>query len=399
MKIHRYTIIKMATLIWLFAETSKMQVVMPALFANHSLKTDTTVIKDSFWVQCADISLLPPVFQKGYIMVYQRRSPGSVMLLNVKGEIVWSYHSPTTGFKVVRFTKNHSLICITGTKENDPGYGNAILELSLKGDTLLYLKKGQKDFQQTIHHEILLNSKNQVVTLSREERIINLTSKGGLAKDTVVGDGILVLDRQGRQVWKWTVFDKLDPLLDDKIIANKKDWMHANSIAFDKDGNYLISFYNNGQIWNVNATTGNVNWKFGRNGDFEIPPNSLFDEAHAAYVNYKGWLMFFDNGANKKLSRSLAFELDKVSKKAKPMIDAWLPPPLYTDRMGSSYLINDTSLLVCASKHKTVALVNLQGSFLWQLKTNRMESYRAEFIPKEMLAPNLNNSFYQANNN
>ena len=155
----------MATLIWLFAETPKMQVVMPALFANHSLKTDTTVIKDSFWVQCADISLLPPVFQKGYIMVYQRRSPGSVMLLNVKGEIVWSYYSPTTGFKVVRFTKNHSLICITGTKENDPGYGNAILELSLKGDTLLYLKKGQKDFQQTIHHEILLNSKNQVVTL------------------------------------------------------------------------------------------------------------------------------------------------------------------------------------------------------------------------------------------
>ena len=194
------------------------------------------------------------------------------MLLNVKGEIVWSYHSPTTGFKVVRFTKNHSLICITGTKENDPGYGNAILELSLKGDTLLYLKKGQKDFQQTIHHEILLNSKNQVVTLSREERIINLISKGGLAKDTVVGDGILVLDRQGRQVWKWTVFDKLDPLLDDKIIANKKDWMHANSIAFDKDGNYLISFYNNGQIWNVNATTGNVNWKFGRNGDFEYHP-------------------------------------------------------------------------------------------------------------------------------
>ena len=47
-------------------------------------------------------------------------------------------------------------------------------------------------------------------------------------------------------------------------------------------------------------------------------------------MNYKGWLMFFDNGANKKLSRSLAFELDKVSKKAKPMIDAWLPPPLYT---------------------------------------------------------------------
>jgi hypothetical protein len=383
----------------IFISLATEKPVGPAIFKNNFLTPDTSAIKDSFWVECANLALLPPVFKTGYIMVNQRQVPGSIVVLNVRGNIVWSYHSSAVGFKVVRFTKKQSFICIAGANEKEAGYGNAIVEISLGGDTLLYLTKGQKDFQQAIHHEIFLNAKDQVVTLCREERIVDLSSKGGLAKDTVYGDGILVLDRRGQQVWKWTVFDKLDPLTDDKIMEKKNDWMHANSLAFDRNGNYLISFYNNGQIWNVNAVTGHVNWKFGRNGDFQIPPNSLFDQAHSVQINKKGWLMFFDNGANKKQSRTLAYALDMGSKKATPMIDAWLPPKLYTDRMGSSYLINDTSLLVCASRHKTVALTNLEGSFLWQLKTNGLASYRAEFIPRDMLAPYLNNLFFHAPNN
>jgi hypothetical protein len=391
-KIPFFTLCKTLTILLLLAGQREKTFRLSTLSRNAILKSDTTAIKDSFWIECANISLLPPVFQKGYLMVYHREAPGCIVLLDVKGNVVWSYQSTKVGFKVVRFTKNHSLLCLTGTKENESGYGNAILELSLKGDTLLYLKKGQKDFQQTIHHEILLNAKDQVVTLFRDERVLNLRSRGGSAKDTVIGDGILVLDRQGRQIWRWSVFDKLDPLQDVNILKNKKDWMHANSIAFDVDGNYLVSFYNNGQIWKINSTTGDIIWRFGNNGDFELPGNAVFDQAHAVNITNKGWLMFFDNGANKKMSRSLAFTLEKNSKKAQLALNVWLPPPLYTDRMGSSYLIDDTSLLVCASRHKTVTLTNLDGSFLWQLKTNRIVSYRAEFIPKEMLGPYLTKS-------
>jgi len=385
--------LKIATILLLLAGQRKNIFAVPTAFDNKVVKADTTGIIDSFSVTCADVSSLPPAFQKGYVMIYQREVPGSIVLLDVKGNIVWAYESADVGFKVVRFTRDHNLICITGAKENQSGYGNAILELSLHRDTLLYLKKGQGDFKEMIHHEIILNSKNQVITLCKEERIFNLLSKGGFAQDTVVGDGILVLDRKGRQIWKWTVFDELDPLLDENILKNKKDWMHANSIAIDEDGNYLVSFYNNSQIWKINATTGGVLWKFGKNGDFEIPANAVFDQAHAVHVTDKGWLMFFDNGANKRISRSLAFTLDKTSKTAQPVINVRLPPPLYTDRMGSCYLINDTSLLVCASRHKIVALSNLNGTFLWQLKTNRITSYRAEFIAGEMLRPDLSNVF------
>ena len=368
-----------------------------------SPQSSTTItgnnLKDSFWVECANISSLPQIFQKGYVMVYRREVPGAIILVDVKGNIVWSHRLMNAGFKIVRYTKNHTFLCIAGTKENEIGYGNTILELSLSGDTLLFLRQGQEDFQQPVHHEILLNSKNQIVTLCREERVFNLSKKGGLETDTVFGDAIQVMDKKGRQIWKWSIFDKLDPLADENINKSKKDWMHANSIAIDTDGNYLVSFYNNGQIWKINAITGNVIWKFGKGGDFVIPAYAVFDQAHAIHINNNGSLMLFDNGANKKISRSLSFILDKKTKKAQPIINSWLPPPLYTDRMGSSYLINGNTLLVCASRHKTVALTNLQGVFLWRLNNTNIMSYRAEFIPQNTLQPYLEEISYRVSKN
>jgi hypothetical protein len=105
------------------------------------------------------------------------------------------------------------------------------------------------------------------------------------------------------------------------------------------------------------------------------------------HINDRGWLQFFDNGTNNRLSRSLAVILDENTKKTQLVLDNWLPPQLFTDRMGSSYLVGDTTLLICSSKHKTVALTNFNGNFLWQLKSNRIVSYRAKFINKKELAP------------
>ena len=42
-------------------------------------------LKDSFWVECANISSLPQIFQKGYVMVYRREVPGAIILVDVKG--------------------------------------------------------------------------------------------------------------------------------------------------------------------------------------------------------------------------------------------------------------------------------------------------------------------------
>ena len=111
-----------------------------------------------------------------------------------------------------------------------------------------------------------------------------------------------------------------------------------------------------------------------------------FDKAHAVHINAKNNLMFFDNGVARKKSRSMIFHLDEKQKKATSVLNTPLPGDFFTERMGSSYLLCDTTLLNTCSKRNAVVLTNLQGRFLWALKTT-FSPYRTEFIPADRVTP------------
>lgn len=347
-------------------------------------------IQDFFQTIAPDSTAIPDAFKNGFVLFSRRETPGIIFLLDHKGDIRWYHQVNGTGFKTTHFTRNKTILSILGTEEYPTSYGNEILEVSLTGDTLLHLKKGETDFKETIHHEIILNDKNQVVTLNVQTRVMDLSAVGGNRQDTVKSDGILVLDRQGKKVWGWSVFDALDPLKDPKILAEKKDWMHANSVSFDRDGNYLMSFYNNGQIWKIDSETGKVIWKFGRNGDFKMPADGIFDQGHAVHRNAEGDLMLFDNGTSKQTTRTLTFGLDEKNRTSELKYHITLPAEFYTARMGSAYLVGRDAVLHCSSKTNSIVLTRLDGRFLWALRS-RIMPYRAEFIPQKLVAPYLVN--------
>ena len=217
---------------------------------------------------------------------------------------------------------------------------------------------------------------------------MDLTSVGGGKTDTVNSDGIMVLNKNAHLIWKWSVFDAADPLKDPNIVKNKKDWTHANSLNYDTDGNYLISFYNTGQIWKVDAVTGKVIWKLGKGGTINMPADCNFSESHAVHINQDGNLMFFDNGVKQNQSGVYALRLNETQKTAKLDMHILLPKEVFNGRMGSAYMINDTSILVCCSKRHILVLSDRKGTLLWTMET-AMPSYRAEFISGEELAPYL----------
>jgi len=332
--------------------------------------------------------LIPADFKNGLMLVNKRYAPGIAVLADYKGQIRWYHTVDGMGFKVAHFTKDHTILSILGTNDEPTSYGSQILEVNLMGDTILNLKKGQGDFKFTIHHEILKNDKNQLVTLYVDKRIMDLSAIGGAKKDTVSGDGIMVMDNNAKKIWQWSVFDALNPLQDAKLLKNKKDWMHANSLNFDKDGNYIISFYNNGQIWKVDARTGKVIWKFGKGGTIAMPAGCDFTQAHAAHINAYGNLMFFDNGVEKHQSGVFALKLDEQNKTSKLDLHIKLPKEVFNGRMGSAYMINDTAVLVCCSKRHIMVLTDRKGTLLWTMET-AMPSYRAEFIKSDELSPYL----------
>jgi hypothetical protein len=345
-------------------------------------------LQASFKADSAPSARIPAAFSDGLMLINKRATPGIAYLVDKKGTIRWYHMINGLGFKVINYTKDQTILSILGSDTDPTSYGHEILELNMFGDTVLHLKQGQNDFKQIIHHDIIKNDKGQLVTLYVDKRIRDLSSVGGGKKDTVSGDGIIVLDKTGKKIWSWSVFDALDPLKDKNILKTKNDWMHANCVTFDKDGNYLISFYNNGQIWKIDARTGSVIWKFGKGGTIAMPSECDFTQAHAVHINQQGNLMFFDNGVEKQQSSVFAVKLNQQNRTSQIDMHIRLPKIVFNDRMGSAYLINDTSVLVCCSKRHLVVLTNGKGNFLWTMETT-MPSYRAEFIRSDALAPYL----------
>lgn len=345
-------------------------------------------LKDQFKAKSADDKLIPKELKNGLILVNKRYAPGMAYLVDYKGRLRWYHMVDNVGFKVINFTKDKTLLSILGGNDEPTSYGSQILEINLEGDTILHLKKGQGDFKQTIHHEILKNQKGALVTLFVDQKITDLSHIGGSKQDTINGDGILVMDKKGKQIWKWSVFDSLDPFSDKALLKTKKDWMHANSLNYDKDGNYIISFYNNGQIWKIDAKTGKVIWKFGKGGNIKMPANTNFSQAHAVHINAEGNLMFFDNGIEKHRSGAYAFKLNEQTQSASLNMHIQLPPQIYNDRMGSAYMINKDNILCCSSKRHIVVLTDRKGVLLWTMEAS-VPAYRGIFVTSEQLSPYL----------
>lgn len=347
-------------------------------------------LQKQFKANCPKPELLPENFKKGFLLLAKRETPGTAYIVDYKGNLRWYHTLEGTGFKVVHFTKDQTILSILGTNDEPTSYGSEILEINLQGDTLTHIKKGEGDLKQVLHHEIIKKSANEIVALTVEQKIIDLTSIGGKKQDTINGDGIIILDKKGKQLWKWSVFDDLDPFKDKNLLKTKKDWTHANSLSYDADGNFLISFYNNGQIWKINSKTGKVIWKLGKGGTMKMASDTNFSQAHAAHIDQEGSLLFFDNGVDIKQSSVFALKVDETSNSVKLDFHIKLPKDIYNDRMGSAYMINKDLFLVCCSKRHITVLTNKKGVLLWALESE-IPPYRTIFIPEEKLKPFLLN--------
>ncbi|MFV8327544.1 aryl-sulfate sulfotransferase [Flavobacterium sp. ZS1P14] len=347
-------------------------------------------LQKQFKASYTNAALLPKEFKEGFMLLSKRETPGVAYIIDYKGNLRWYHTVAGTGFKVSRFTEDKSIISILGKNDEPTSYGSEILEITLEGDTITHLKKGEGDFAAVIHHEIIKKSTNEIVTLYVDQRITDLSSIGGKKKDTINGDGILIMDKKGKKLWKWSVFDVVDPMKDKALLKNKKDWMHANSLNYDKDGNFIISFYNNGQIWKVDSHTGKVIWKLGKGGTIKMAADCNFSQAHAAHINQQGNLMFFDNGIDKKESSVFALNVDEKNNAAKLKLHIKLPKNIYNERMGSAYMIDNKTILACCSKRHITVLVNTKEALLWTLESN-IPPYRVQFIPSDHLKPYLLN--------
>ena len=225
-----------------------------------------------------------------------------------------------------------------------------------------------------------MDENNNIHTLFRDTKPYDMTDIDGTGLDTLGGDGILVMDKTGNEIWRWSVWDMWDIENDPFIGRFKYDRFHMNALNFDTDGNYLVSVAIEDQIWKINSKTGQLMWKFGRGGDFTMDTTAYFSFQHAVNVNSDGEYMLFDNNLYRKESRALSFDLDMVNMTATTKINAPLPTEKYTSRMGNAYLLNNGNLLQTSSKTGAVLITDKKGKILWELDSHYVP-YRAEYLP------------------
>ena len=394
--------------------TYEYQVVVESAISMKSKVLSFETRKQSPWLDIPWVRESKPhdatALGNGMIMLCHARLPGYIAMVDGKGSIKWLWQVDDIGVRAATFTPRGTILAMLRppkkdiaddtpkkqkeivkeiqkpTKRGKMGFtgGTAIAEIDLSGKELWRINLGNStnDENKVIHHDIRMDENFNIHTLIRNKKPFDMSHVGGSGLDTLGGDGILVIDTLGNEIWKWSVWDEWDIKNDPFIERFAHDRFHMNALNFDKDGNYLVSVAIEDQIWKINARTGKIAWKFGKDGDFKMDTSSHFSFQHAIHINNEGHYMLFDNSLVKSESRALSFSLDTINMLATTRIKAPLPKSKYTSRMGSAYLMPNGNLLQASSKTGSVVITTRTGEILWELNSSYVP-YRAEYVDAE----------------
>jgi hypothetical protein len=241
-------------------------------------------------------------------------------------------------------------------EKHDEDYSRQILrQIDVAGNVVLetnaarineQLEAMGKHIITSFHHEARRLPEGRILVLAGTERILHDVQGPGPVD--VLGDMILVLNRNLEVEWAWDAFDHLDPsrkaLLDEKctpggggcptfyLAPEANDWLHGNSLQLTPDGHILYSSRHQDWVIKINydrgAGNGDVIWRLGKDGDFQFVSEDgwpWFSHQHDANYERTGEgdrIVVFDNGNTRYAadssakSRGQVLKLDEVNRTA-----------------------------------------------------------------------------------
>lgn len=297
--------------------------------------------------------------------------PSAIYIIDTSGRPVLARLSEHR-ISVVRFTSRGTLLTMENEAPGTTG-SNIILETSLAGDTLAYLRYGTRGFDRLVHHDVVLTDDHQFLAITESE------------KNGVVVDGLMKLDRSGNLVWQWDTSEH-NPT---DTIPYIQPW--GNSISFDESGNIIVSFRRISQVWKVNKDTRQVMWRLGRDGTILVAGNDSFILQHTAKFVKPGRLMMFDNGQDRSsdiflyndyrpYSRIAFYDLDSSRKAVTGTAFFDLPEKYFSWANGSvSYIPESDSYLVGSSFPGYILHLDNSGAIVGELDLG-IRFYRVALI-------------------
>ncbi len=202
---------------------------------------------------------------------------------------------------------------------------------------LVYHATPEQLGQPVIHHDLVELPNGHFVAIGASYREVDYGPDIG--KLWVAGDTLVEFVFTGPEttevVWEWDIFDHLDPLRtrsgfelevegpDPSTPA--RDWTHANGVVYrPDDDSFLLSLRHQDWILSIDHATGELNWKLGPDGDFDLVEGTWFYHQHSPEWQADGSMLLYDNGLSnpdvadsEEISRAAIYTLDTASMTAR----------------------------------------------------------------------------------
>ncbi len=251
-------------------------------------------------------------------------------------------------------------------------------------------------------------------------------------------DAILqVVGARGRAAFTWSSKGHVDPVEGYVLGAQGQDYIHANSVEMQPNGDLVASFRNTGQVLRIATEAhdgfepGDVVWRLGGERNeftFVGDPFGGFCAQHDARILPDGHLLLFDNGSRRDQtgpvapqtadmcpdpadpdgeriarpqSRIVEYALDTEAMTA-TLVWSHVPEGRYAAFAGNAQRLPDGSVLAGWSRSETAdgsvapiaTRVTRDGDEVWSLRANGWFSYRAVSSPApDRIAPRFRIAF------
>lgn len=152
------------------------------------------------------------------------------------------------------------------------------------------------------------------------DTLVSINNEPLSSNASVRANAIQIIDPNDQLIYEWNGFDHLEigdmdyTNLDDTLNV---DWMHANSIDLDENGNMIMSIRNFNEVINISRQDSSIIWRLGgKHSDFVFANDTLqFTLQHHATWQPNKRITLLDNGTyhNPPVARAIEYELNATN--------------------------------------------------------------------------------------
>lgn len=160
------------------------------------------------------------------------------------------------------------------------------------------------------------------------------------------------------------------------------DYVHANSIEIDRDGNFIVSARNTSTVYKVDRNTGAIRWRLGgRRSDFTIGAGVAFAWQHDARRQADGTLTIFDDESAPGESRAIVLNVDETAMTATLEREYRHPQPILATSQGNAQVLRNGDLFVGWGSAGAFSEFRRDGSLAFDASFPSGQSYRCFRFP------------------